>query len=62
MAPTITFHPAKYLARGLYLDITNPESNIPIAEQTSPAVPVIKLDADADCLYWVSMYLGRNIQ
>lgn len=41
--PTITFHAARYLARGLYLEIIRPESRIPKAENTKPTVPERKL-------------------
>ena len=39
MIPTITFHAARYLARGLYLEMTRPERRIPKAENTKPTVP-----------------------
>ena len=41
--PQATFQAAIYLARGLYLDIANPDSNIPIAENANATVPVTKL-------------------
>jgi len=39
MIPTITFHIARYLARGLYLEMTRPEMRMPKAENTKPTVP-----------------------
>jgi hypothetical protein len=39
MTPTITFHAARYLARGLYLEMTRPERRMPKAENTKPTVP-----------------------
>lgn len=62
MAPTMTFQAAKLRARGLSLETINPDRRTPMAENISPAVPVIKLDAEADCLYCVSMYFGKKIQ
>lgn len=60
--PMMTFQAARYLALGVYFPITTPEIKIPKAENISPRTPVIKLDAAADCLYWVSIYLGMKIQ
>lgn len=60
--PTSTFHAAKYLALGLYLDIIKPDAKIPIAEKVKATVPVIRLETEADCLYCVSIYFGVKIQ
>lgn len=62
IAPTMTFQAAKLLACGFTLDTIKPDNSTPIAENINPAVPVIKLEVDADCLYCVSMYFGRKIQ
>jgi hypothetical protein len=35
----MTFHAARYLARGLYLEMIRPEMRIPKAENTKPTVP-----------------------
>ena len=60
--PTMTFQAAIYLALGLYLDMMIPDIKTPTAENTNATVPVTKLEAEADCLYWVSMYFGVKIQ
>jgi hypothetical protein len=39
----MTFHAARYLARGLYLEMMRPEIRIPKAEKTKPTVPVKRL-------------------
>ena len=39
MIPPITFQAARYLARGLYLEMTRPEMRMPKAENTKPTVP-----------------------
>lgn len=62
ITPIMTFHAARYRAFGLYLEIIRPDNRIPKALNTRPTVPVIKDETDADCLYWVSMYLGIKIQ
>lgn len=61
-SPTKTFQAAIYRALGLYFEMTIPDRSTPIAENASATVPVTKLDVEADCLYWVSIYFGVKIQ
>jgi hypothetical protein len=43
ITPTMTFHAARYRARGLYLEMIRPDRRIPKAEKTKPTVPETKL-------------------
>lgn len=58
----MTFQNDKYLAFGLYVEMTKPAARRPKAEATRAKVPVYKLDADALCLKSVSMSFGEKIQ
>lgn len=57
-ALAITFHPAKYLAFGLYTWITTPAIKNPIAVKTKLTDPVIIFAVDDENKYCTSMYFA----
>lgn len=56
------FHMVNALGDGLNCDIITPDVIMPKPELKIPKAPDAKFEIAADCLNWVSMYFGMNVQ